>query len=470
MTRFRSLALALLLLAAPAWAQQPDTPTLASGNTGGQPPTATTGGEGNYFLDYSTGNIFGPKSFGQWPAVAVGAGGGTNGNVAPGDVIVGGPGPNQVQGGSTVAGQALQASPQYFNLNAASLPHWRKVVANVRAGTGRGLIAFLGDSTTMGAGAGTTSTVNTAGAFPKSYPNDLTTLLNSKFVPALSNSLFSDQATPIAYGTYDVRVTLGANWSDAFSTPGGKMFRFTTGAVNNLTFTPGSAFDTIKLFYAVQPGNGSFTYNIDGGASLGTVSTAGATAFGVTQVSVTKGTHTINIIPNNDGTIFLCGIKTWDSTTPAIDVMQFGVYGGVALSFSGGVNPWESPFAFAQIAPDLSIVALTINDSNNGTALATYTTEMQTIITNLKLTGDVILVVGAPSNTAQATNGTLDTFISALVQLAITNNVPLINAKARWISYAFMNPIMPYFDNFHQFAPGYQDYAQMVDQALIGQN
>lgn len=42
-------------------------PTIIGGSTNGSPPTATTGVEGNFFLDSATGNYYGPKAFGQWP-------------------------------------------------------------------------------------------------------------------------------------------------------------------------------------------------------------------------------------------------------------------------------------------------------------------------------------------------------------------------------------------------------------------
>lgn len=62
--------LALLLLvtfATLAFAQSPPSAITLSGNTSGSAPTASTGAEGNYFLDAGSGFLFGPKTSGAWP-------------------------------------------------------------------------------------------------------------------------------------------------------------------------------------------------------------------------------------------------------------------------------------------------------------------------------------------------------------------------------------------------------------------
>ena len=45
---------------------------MLSGTTNGKPPTSSTGVEGSYFQDYATGNIYGPRTSGQWPSTPVG--------------------------------------------------------------------------------------------------------------------------------------------------------------------------------------------------------------------------------------------------------------------------------------------------------------------------------------------------------------------------------------------------------------
>lgn len=60
------LTLLLILIGSPIQAQ-----SLLSGNTSGNAPVSSVGSEGQWFLDNSSGKIFGPKSFGAWPSSPV---------------------------------------------------------------------------------------------------------------------------------------------------------------------------------------------------------------------------------------------------------------------------------------------------------------------------------------------------------------------------------------------------------------
>lgn len=58
-----SAALLCLCLTFPSLAQQ-----MLSGNTSGSAPASSVGAEGQFFLDLSSGSVFGPKTSGLWPA------------------------------------------------------------------------------------------------------------------------------------------------------------------------------------------------------------------------------------------------------------------------------------------------------------------------------------------------------------------------------------------------------------------
>jgi lysophospholipase L1-like esterase len=353
-----------------------------------------------------------------------------------------------------------------FNVNAQNLIHWRKALGTIRSGTGRGKLLLLGDSTTAGGGAGTGG-IGLLGAFGTNWPRSLVSLFNLAFTSASDGSFYGDQNVgnqSIAYNTYDARVGMGANWTNIATTLSlaGDMFKFSVGAVNNLSFTPAGVVDTVIVRYAVNAGLGSFTTNVDGGASLGTSVTGGTQAITSVTYSVARAAHTINIVPDNLAGIFILGITAYDSTVPAIDVMQVAWWGSVTANYVTTGSAWSPMLALASLAPDLTVICLTVNDSNNGVALATYQANMQTIITAAKLTGDVLLVTGPPSNTAAATNGTLDQFVAVEKTLALTNNIGLIDLKTRWVSMANTNPVMPYFDNVHPGQVGYRDMAEAV--------
>lgn len=359
-------------------------------------------------------------------------------------------------------------TPQgHFNINAATLPKWRAAIAKVRAGTARGRIVLCGDSTTAGAQAGSGGTLNYNGAFAKNYPRAFGVLLN-KAVTTSDNSFICDQAQNVAYGTYDPRVTLGTGWTAAQSSISGNMFKFTTGGGSGtLAFTPAGQIDTIKVVYYTTTGQGTMAVNVDGGSTLATVNAGAAGNVVTTQtISCTKGSHTINMVANNNGNIFMLGIIAYDSTAPAVDLVQCGASGSKAITWDNNSFAWSPLTVMPILAPDLFVLNLTINDSNTPTDLATYTSQMQAIITQMKTTSDVLLMVGAPSSTTQATNGTLDSYVSALKSLAVSNGIGLLNIKTRWVSYAVTNPLLPYGDTLHPTSPGYQDIALALANAL----
>jgi len=362
-----------------------------------------------------------------------------------------------------------------YNVSWARMPYWRAAIARVRAGTGRGKLLMVGDSTTSGTGSGSGGTSMLNGAFATAPGRGVAALL-AAVVATSDKSLIGDQGVPAilgatAYGTYDTRVVQGAGWNAAPTVVvGGNAFRYQTGAASIFAFTPAGAFDNFKIWYIKQTPSGGFAVNVDGGASLGTVSTTGAgQTVGHSDFTVTRGTHTINLTASNDNQIIFLGIEVWDSTVPAIDIVQAGWHGskiGGWASVVASTTPWIPVNFIPTLAPDLTVINLTINDSNAPTALATYQAQMQVLITAAKTTGDVLLVAGAPSDTAFATNGTLDRFVDVLRLLARTNGCGLLDIPARWGSYAAANPLFPYSDLLHPGAVGYQDIAQAIVTAL----
>lgn len=362
----------------------------------------------------------------------------------------------------------------FQNFKLSSFSKWKVALNRVKTRTGRARIICLGDSTAIGTGGGSSGTHGLVGGFSKGYVAKLAAGL-AAFYPTSFNSFFGDQNVITGGATtlplYDARITEGANWGlGASAALGGDMIKYTTGAANNFTFTPAGEFDTITIWYFTQTGNGAATVNVDGGASLGTIN-FGATNFQMKSVtySVTKGAHTINIVPSNNGSFSIAGIITQDSTTPAVDFIQAGSYGGIAANFASSANVWGPVPMVGKLAPDLTLINCTINDSNVQTSLSAYSTSLQTAITNAKLSGDVMLMVGPPSNTAQATNGTLATYIAAMKTLALSNNLSLFDLTKRtnWGSYAVANAVYPYFDNNHPGATGYVDIAAGLASGLV---
>lgn len=75
------LSVGALLFVTAALAQTPPGPQLLSGNSAGSTPSSTTGSEGNFFLDTSTGKVWGPKASGVWPTSTGGLTPGAQGQI-----------------------------------------------------------------------------------------------------------------------------------------------------------------------------------------------------------------------------------------------------------------------------------------------------------------------------------------------------------------------------------------------------
>lgn len=347
----------------------------------------------------------------------------------------------------------------------------RNAFAKVRAATGRARVLLIGDSTTVGAGAGTSGNTNLVGAQAKNRTNALAARLASLGIPTSANSFMCDSwvgHASVSLPNYDSRISLGTGWSIASGTTGLGGDLLTCTSTGTLAFTPTGQIDRIQLYYPTNNGLGSFSVNVDGGSSLGTFNQNGTSSVTSQTFSVTKGSHTINVV-GVSGTTYVIGIVTWDSTTPAVDLITCGMWGSVASNWTAGGSSWNPPQMFATLGQDLAVVQLIINDSNAGLSnLSTYTSNMSTIISGLKAQGDVIVESGIPSNTTQATDGTLAQFAAALSGLASNVNSPFVDIRARWVNYSTANALGWMFDDKHPNAVGYADVAQAEAVFLNG--
>lgn len=347
--------------------------------------------------------------------------------------------------------------------------NWRKAVANVRSGAKRATIAVIGDSTTMGAGAGSGGSGGLTAAYPHGFVAALAARL-SDYVPTSFQSICGGQASLVSYPTYDTRVTLGAGWTTSGGgTIGATFFAFANGSATELTFTPDAAFDRIKVWYYRAPGQGTVAVSVDSDPSLGTINTAGAALYTSQTFNCALGEHEVVLTAGNNGALFIGAVITWNSAVPAIDMIQAGWYGSIAGSWDDTTPAFAPMACLAAFAPDLTVVNLTINDSNAGTAIGTYKAAMAQIVETGQASGDVLFMVGPPSDTVAATNGTLDRYISVLQGLGIQYGINIVNIKDRWKSFAATDPTLPYFDTLHPERLGYEDIAQAIYETLAAQ-
>lgn len=371
-----------------------------------------------------------------------------------------------VMNSADIAAAGGMLSNGVFNLKASNMRHWGKAKAAARAGLARPKLAFVGDSTTRGehSGSGTGGYTNQR-IHRHSYI--AAQALSIGGVTYKTDSLWGGSNQTLANTlAEDSRLALGADWSiDTHTALGGLLFTQSTGSsamslmLNNV--------DTLVVGYAQASANGSFTIDADGGSPLATINSAGASALVLATVTTTLGNHTFNIKHSAGGPIFIGGLNGYKSAAVnEIDVFNWG-WGGSKIedwiSTSSAFGPYN---ALSVVPADLYVVNLGINNWTIPTDIATFTANYQTLITKLKIYGDVVICIPAPSSTTRASLATQAAYAAALYDLANTNDLPVIDFTYRLGSYDSANTLGEYYDTLHPNGYGQADMAEPIIRAL----
>lgn len=341
-------------------------------------------------------------------------------------------------------------------------------------------IICVGDSTTIANAIPNTVppnpiSVNCDGGFPKR----LIQAMNSYGIPAVEGWNTFDN-----HGGSDPRLTLNAGWSilGVYGPgPTGNGFgTFNSSTTNVLAFAPGYIFDTVKIIYVTQPGFGTFTTNVDGGASLGSTNCNAANGYAKTTFTgIPRGMHTLNIVPPGSAQIVIIAIECYDSTINSVRVSNLGCSGTKVVDWNtgNGAGALSCPSLLNLIGADgadLWINNLTINDAALSTVPATYQAQMNTLIANQRAASggnaDVIIGTGIPNGDATIYARQLILFNLIRNTIAPANNCAFFDLGSRWVSYTVSNPFGYYdADTIHGSWLGYYDFGWSIATMLIPQ-
>lgn len=371
---------------------------------------------------------------------------------------------NNFNGPPASAFVATTNSSNLINFDPKNFKNFRAAYAKMRRGTLDPLVLMMGDSTMAGYnGSNYIATKTTA------TPRFLGQLLTSYGIPASEETCnIGGQAAQLF--SWDPRITGSTNWTLAGGAAVGTLGQLFSSSVNGATFSfaPTRAFDSFDIFHTTQAA-GVITVNVDGGATLATITNPGTFTVVKDTVSCTLGTHTINLVQS--GTTFLAvnAIVPHTSTARQLNIVNAGNGGYLASTYNNNTNFYlsgvQTPWTVA--APALTIFELTMNDSTAPTSIATYTANMQALITLAQTAGsDVILSTGNPVNDATGI-ANIGNLITALQSLAILNGCGFVEMNARrYISYANWNAVVPYSDNYHPSDVTSMDKAEVYAQAI----
>lgn len=335
----------------------------------------------------------------------------------------------------------LVAANEYIRvLQGNTLPIFNQKLAGVITNQNNCRILINGDSVSLGLHAGSATNQNMA----SNYGAFLQRIFSKQGITAQRDTMLGngDGTTYLS----DSRIVKGSSWNSGGNTLGGVNYTAST-TTNALSFTPTGLVDRFKITYLTVSGAGIFSANIDGGSNSNQ-STNGANGLASITLSATApGLHTCNISYVSGGSVRIAGIEAWNSTISQVQIMVAGWGGATTPNIADSTQPYSPLGGLGFCAPDLTILALGINDWVNGTAIGTFNTAYQNLITEAKLSGDCIALIPPPSSTGQIPQATQDLYVNAIRTLAAANNIPVIDIYARFVSWTFSSALM--FDNLH---------------------
>lgn len=354
-----------------------------------------------------------------------------------------------VANGGTNSAQTGNAGLQNILGGTAQLPHWNKALAKVISGKGNARVLFIGDSTMQGYYANNTATV--AGDTALSFPTQFSDILNGIHIISTTNSWIGFSNSETDRSATDGRMSVGSGWSTGGTCLYlGGCWASATSTTGNLAYTPNLPVDTFIVWYPTQAGLGTLNYNIDGGSNTG-ISQAGSTAFAKTTITTALGNHTINFNWSS-GSAFMESVESYDSTKSQVLVENAGWDTSKTSQWAASSFAYNAAPACGTFAPDLVIINLQINDMDNAIPLATYSSNLQTLITSCQSGGntDVVLMTSNHINPADSINPTSEatqaTYAAVIRSLAAANSnsiyvtgIPVIDEFANLVSYAFQN-------------------------------
>lgn len=355
-----------------------------------------------------------------------------------------------------------------------SLTHWLQALTSMKNGASNAKILCIGDSTTFGTGANGTSSGNWQ---PTTYPTQLSGKFTSAGINSHANAWMGGGRNTADQWPRDARITDGSSWTadTSFDTRcfGGYTAKATTNT-NAFSFLPTVNVDTFIVYYLqVTSGPRSFNLDINGGAATTVNVVNAANQLATQNITATLGSNTCNAtwVSGATGT-YVAGMEAYNSNKKWVSVINAGYRGSNTGDWCDATSPFSAGKAatYATVAPDLTIISMAINDWVDGTSLATYQTNLQTLINLAMGVGSVLLVTSNPSDPSLGVSlATQATYTNVELALAASNNIPIVDIFNQWGSYAASNANGWNFDGLHPNGTGYGVIAQQIFNAITSQ-
>lgn len=219
-------------------------------------------------------------------------------------------------------------------------------------------------------------------------------------------------------------ITFDSNWTYTYTTGTNMESKLcnTSGATATIPFI-GTG---LELFTILMSTGGKFTVSIDGSTPEehtceGTNQTLNVLQF----TGLTNGPHTCTITLTENKYVYLTGMREIKGTKGVR--VNLASRGGASATTATATTTLQ---CIDYIQPDLTIISLGCNDHQQQIPLATFRTNLQTLINKGKEHGDVVITT-IGSNPANLTIP-YENYADIIRELAEINNIPLADVDAEF--------------------------------------
>ena len=325
-------------------------------------------------------------------------------------------------------------------------------------------VLVLGDSFVRGNGATDPET----GGWPYLLDTQLKSALGDGgggyyggILPAVPNTDSANLRKIVFAGTWSAITSLGPFRYMAWATVAGS------------TATVDVEGDTVDILFSDNQVSGEFSVTIDGGApeTFALPELAGGPfAAKVATVSTgDTGSHTI-VVTTIDGRMNLVGIVGYNSTILGSAAVHRMGRDGLKSDGFGANADWDLEF-ISMIDPQITVIALGINDWLSQTVLATYRANIEYLIEKGKLSGRVLLVNNVEFSDTVHPN-TMPDYNAELLSLAQEHDCFLLDMHTRWggsTDAAFALGFQPADTGGHPTDAGHEDFRDAVYDAITSE-
>lgn len=344
------------------------------------------------------------------------------------------------------------------SVQAAPMLKWRAALARMRNAQANAKLVMFGDSTTAGSGANGTAGF-AAGGRPFCPAVKLAARMRASGITAYASGVWGNPGvlTNAQIAAWDPRLAV-PTWNLNTTPSGGGWLRpwVSSTATQTIVFTPVENVDTFKIWYITASGSRIFSWAVDGG---GATNVDGNNAAGImTSVTVaagSPGSHALTITKGSGLGNSIYGVQAYDSTNKCVEVIPWGISGSRVGDGMGATAAGSDSLTFLQtFAPDFTLINLSINEWIQAGDVGTYKTNLTTLATAAKVSGDVGFMTGFPTQASSYPLGAQQAYVAAVAEVAGLTGSALHNSWGLFGSRETDTSL--YADTIHPAGSGYE--------------